>query len=183
MNEFSKEAVSAADESKLPALRNLLKERAPVRLAVLGDSISEGANSSGKLNIAPYQPIYFVALPPLRGKASASISTFRTIPWAAMASEWGASRAYAVGQSMPDLVILSFGANDGGTGTDNSVAPVPVATFESNIRAAMANVRKYNPACEFILVSSLMPNPQSGARSVFYKRKVRAFRLSLFLVP
>ena len=25
MNEFSKEAVSAADESKLPALRNLLK--------------------------------------------------------------------------------------------------------------------------------------------------------------
>lgn len=163
MNEFSKEAVSAADESKLPALRNLLKERAPVRLAVLGDSISEGANSSGKLNIAPYQPIYSSLFRRYVEKTFSVDIDFQNYSMGGMASEWGASRAYAVGQSMPDLVILSFGANDGGTGTDNSVAPVPVATFESNIRAAMANVRKYNPACEFILVSSLMPNPQSGA--------------------
>ena len=45
----------------------------------------------------------------------------------------------------------------------NSVTPVSVNAFMQNIRDAIYNVRKYNPNCEFILVSSMMMNPAGGA--------------------
>lgn len=78
-------------------------------------------------------------------------------------SEWGAVRADEVGKFMPDIALLSFGTNDGGTGTDNGIKPVSVDNFLENILAAIAKIRKYNPSREFIFVSSLMPNPVSGA--------------------
>ena len=34
------------------------------------------------------------------------------------------------------------------------------------MQAAMDNVRKYNPNCEFILVSSLVPNPKGAAYGI-----------------
>ena len=161
--DFSREAVSSADADKLPRLRAALQEGETLRMAVLGDSISEGANSSGKLNMAPWQPTYSSLFRQYLEKRFGTDVLFENFSLGGMASAWGAQRAYAVGQFMPDVVILSFGANDGGKGQNNSVTPVSVEEFTKNICEAMENVRKYNPNCEFILVSSLMPNPQCGA--------------------
>lgn len=160
---FRADAVSVANPEKLPGLRRKLDSDEPLRLAVLGDSISEGANSSGKFGISPYQPTYASLFRQYLEKTFDRDVDFKNFSMGGMTSAWGASRAFAVGQYNPDVVILSFGANDGGTGTDNSVTPVSVNAFMQNIRDAIYNVRKYNPNCEFILVSSMMMNPAGGA--------------------
>lgn len=61
-----------------------------MRLAVLGDSISEGANSSGKLNIAPYQPIYSSLFRRYVEKTFSVDIDFQNYSMGGMASEWGA---------------------------------------------------------------------------------------------
>ncbi len=152
-----------ANENKLPALRQSLAEKKTIRLAVLGDSISEGANSSGKLNIAPYQPAYSSLFRQYIEKTFGVDVEYRNYSLGGMASEWAINRAYGVGQFMPDLVIISFGTNDGGVGQDNSASPVSVETFVNNIKNAIANIRKFNPNCEFIYVSPLVPNPLGAA--------------------
>ena len=163
ISQVDSSAVSQADETKLPALRSMLAQKKTIRMAVLGDSISEGANSSGKLGISPYQPIYPALFRQYLESEYATDIVFENFSMGGMQSAWGAQRAYAVGQFVPDIVILSFGANDGGCGTDNNVVPVSVEEYMRNMTAAMDAIRRYNPRCEFIVVSSLMPNPAGGA--------------------
>lgn len=165
-SDFSADAVSKADESKLLALRKKLAEKSQIRMAVLGDSISEGANSSGFMNIPPYQATYSVLFREYLEKKFGADIEFQNFSVGGMTSAWGVTRSQEVGRFMPDVVILSFGANDGGTGQDNGIKPVSVADFTNNIRTAMENIRKYNPVCEFILVSSLKPNPLSAAYGI-----------------
>ena len=163
ISQVDSSAVSQADETKLPKLRSMLEQKNKIRMAVLGDSISEGANSSGKLGISPYQPIYPALFRQYLESVHGTDIIFENFSMGGMQSAWGAQRAYAVGQFIPDIVILSFGANDGGCGTDNNVVPVSVEEYMRNMAAAMDAVRRYNPSCEFIIVSSLMPNPAGGA--------------------
>lgn len=51
----------------------------------------------------------------------------------------------------PDLVILAFGMNDS--------AGRPAASYKDNVAGVIAAVREKVPACEFILVASMLGNP------------------------
>ena len=53
-----KAEVPAFDATQLPKCAALLTERQPLIIVTLGDSISGGANASGMLDAAPYQPAY-----------------------------------------------------------------------------------------------------------------------------
>ena len=46
------------DAAALPRLLRLFRARAPISIAVAGDSISEGYNASGFLAVPPFQPAY-----------------------------------------------------------------------------------------------------------------------------
>ncbi|MBQ9481194.1 MAG: SGNH/GDSL hydrolase family protein [Clostridia bacterium] len=157
---------ATAEKDKLPALRAKLERGETVRLAVLGDSISQGANSSEMHGVEPFQPTYSVLFRQYIENTFGVDVTFENFSLGGQTSEWGVNRAYAAGQFMPDVVILSFGANDGCLGKDNSATPVSVAQFASNMLSAMENVKKYNPNCEFIVVSSLMPNKNGAAYGI-----------------
>ncbi|MDD3766414.1 MAG: GDSL-type esterase/lipase family protein, partial [Eubacteriales bacterium] len=70
---------------------------------------------------------------------------------------WGVENAQTlVAQKNPDLVIISFGMNDGA----KAVAP---QTYIDNLQSIMDTVRSSNPDVEFILVSSSLPNPESAS--------------------
>jgi lysophospholipase L1-like esterase len=74
--------------NQLPNTLKILREKKPLTIGLLGDSISTGCNASGWANAAPYQPAYQDLL---------------------------AMNLEAIGkvvEAKPDLVILAFGMND-----------------------------------------------------------------------
>ena len=139
----------------LPKTISKLKKKEDIQIVLYGDSISTGANSSGNEKSAPYAEGWFDMM---TGKLKQVYGTdkihFDNKAVGGTVSNWGVSNAGEVADLKPDLVILGFGMNDG---TFN-VAP---AVFEANLKSMMSSIRKTNPDCEFILISTMLPNPEA----------------------
>lgn len=70
-----------------------------------------------------------------------------------MDSKWGLDNVQEnINKHNPNLVVLGFGMNDGTQG-------VKPEQFQSNIEKTIQAVRAKHPNCEFILVSTTLPNP------------------------
>jgi hypothetical protein len=144
--------VPAGAAGKLPRTRQLLQSGEPIKIALLGDSISVGASASGRGNRPPYVPGYGELF--IRGlrQVYQSPITFVNPSKGGGTTSWALEVAPAVLiPEKPDLCILAFGMNDG--------RATPVETYINNIKQIMTMVRATNPQTEFILVASMMPNP------------------------
>lgn len=131
----------------LPATLQKLRDKKTLRIAVTGDSISAGANATGK-KIAPHQPPYPVLLAAgLRDVYGANVELTNTAVGGAMANGAKIDQVIA---AKPDLVIIAFGMND--VATKNSAA------YAKHIRKIISDVRAAQPEAEFILVASSVAN-------------------------
>jgi len=121
----------------------------PLKVALLGDSISAGASASK--DRPPHVPGWGeLAMDGLRDKYHSPI-TFVNPSLGGMVSAWGRKVApFFVAPEKPDLCIIAFGMNDGGG--------VPVDQYLANTKAIIESVRQENPETEFILVASWPPN-------------------------
>ena len=138
--------------AKLPNTMRMLKEERKLKLVLYGDSISAGANASGRGGVAPAIPIWGqMVADTLRDSYNADI-TFLNPSVGGKRSDWGVQNVTElVSGKMPDLVIIAFGMNDG---TSN----VPPSEFKTNIKSIIDDVRSENPNTEFLLVSTILPN-------------------------
>ena len=135
---------------QLPRTLKKLKEKQPITLAMIGDSISTGCNASGWAKTAPFQPAWqdlFVMN--LEATYGAKI-TLKNFAVGGTGSEWGLASIGKVIEAQPDLVILAFGMNDS--------AGVPTAKYQANIKGMIDAVRKARPEAEFILVATMLGN-------------------------
>ena len=144
--------VPAGGAGRLKRTRQLLTEGKPVKIALFGDSISTGASASGRGGRPPYVPGWGeLLMRGLRG-TSKSLITFVNPSKGGGSAAWGLKVApSSLAPEKPDLCILGFGMNDG--------RATPVAAYIENLRQIMSLVRAENPETEFILVASMMPNP------------------------
>jgi lysophospholipase L1-like esterase len=146
-------------ESRLRDSIRKLKEGRPLQLVLYGDSIAEGYNASGFASrehpVEPYMPSWGeLVAETLRWKYGAPVQ-FLNHALSGQDTEWGVNHVRRlVSEKRPDLVILAFGMNDG-------TKRLPPGAFQANIRAMMEDVREINPRVEFILVSPMLPNPES----------------------
>jgi lysophospholipase L1-like esterase len=137
---------------QLRRTRQLLQNGEPIKIALFGDSISVGASASGRGNRPPYVPGWGELM--IRGlrQTYQSPITFVNPSKGGGRASWGLGLApSALVPEKPDLCILGFGMNDG--------TATPVETYIDQIQQIMAMVRAGNPNTEFILVASMMPNP------------------------
>jgi len=136
----------------LPNAMEKLRKKEPLKLVVFGDSISHGACASAKFHKWPYQlPYAGLVVEALKTEYGGPVEMVN-LSLDGSKSEWGAAHAGDVAAEHPDLVIVGFGMNDG-----NGVSS---AQYGANIRSIMEQVRKTNPAAEFILVAPMLPNPE-----------------------
>lgn len=146
-------------ENRLRESIRKLKEGRPLHLILYGDSIAEGYNASGFASgqhpVEPYMPSWGeLVAETLKRKYGAPVK-FRNHALSGQDTFWGVNHVRRlVSEWRPDLVILAFGMNDG----TKRLSP---AAFQANIRAMMEDVRGMNPQAEFILVSPMLPNPES----------------------
>jgi acyl-CoA thioesterase-1 len=128
-----------------------LAEKKPLTVALLGDSISTGCNASGWAKAPPFQPPWQELLVRQLEASTGSKVELKNHAVGGTGSAWGLKTIAKVVESAPDLVILAFGMNDsGGLAAD---------AYRANLQGMMEAVRKAHPAAEFILVATMLANP------------------------
>ncbi|MEI7502782.1 MAG: SGNH/GDSL hydrolase family protein [Paludibacter sp.] len=142
--------------SNLPLTLQKLNSDAPLKIVFIGNSITEGFNSSGFVGAAPYMPRYSdLVINKLKSTYSSTI-TAKNVAVRGKDALWGLNNvATLVTPENPDLTVISFGMNDGTAGVLPSV-------FKTRIQGIMDAVKALNPNAEFILVSPTVANPESN---------------------
>lgn len=145
-------------ESANPLLPNTfdrLATGAPLKIVLLGDSISEGYNASGFVGAAPHQPAYGeLVVAGLRRSGTSEIG-FKNLAKAGMETVWGIGQMDAVLAEKPDLLILAFGMND-----SNSKSP---EEYRANTEKMIQSLKESNPESEVILVATMIGNQDWNA--------------------
>lgn len=149
----------AAD--KLACTIAALRGEKPLTIVLYGDSIANGAETSGFWKVPPFMPSWgeLVRLT-LRKHYGGEIKYFN-MSQGGKTSEWGFEEAEArVAAKDPDLVIIAFGMGDG-----HVTKKTPNETYKANIQGIIDTVRKRKPDCEFIVVGTMLANPESPSFS------------------
>ena len=139
----------------LPHSTELLKKKQSIHILLNGDSISAGANASGRSKAEPNLPDWGTLISEKLKRHYYAEVKFTNTAVGGKNSKWGRENVdELVLQHNPDLVIIAFGMNDG-TGKMSPQA------FKSNISEMIRQTREKNQKAEFILVSTMLPNPES----------------------
>lgn len=140
----------------LPKTTAKLQAGQQIKMFVVGDSISQGYNSSKWINAPPFQPPYeeLVAggLETMAHVPRNVVGSYRNYAISGWIASQGLAQANAlqIGADQPDLVLIAFGAND-------VVSQTP-AQYQTAIQGIINSIRSQSPNTEFILVSSMIAN-------------------------
>lgn len=148
-------SVPPARGQQLPLTVGKLKNSQPLTIVYYGDSITAGCNSSAVINAQPYAARWTdLVTQKLRILYPEASITAWNEAVGGTDSAWGAQHASTVASRNPDLVVIAFGMND-------ATQQARTAAYAESIRQIMDTVRAANPACEFILVSSMRSNAEA----------------------
>ena len=142
-----------APAGQLDRLRARLAAREPVKLVVLGDSISTGLNASITGGVAPHQPAYPELVAQGLEKRFGSKMEMKNLSVIGMGANWGLKQVAAVTAEAPDLLICAFGMND-------ASARIAPDQFADTLRQLVAQLHAARPECDAILVSPMCANPE-----------------------
>lgn len=139
----------------LPRSRGLLAQHKPLTIGFLGDSICTGCDASGSYgiqlppNLAPWPLLITQRLSELYDCPVVHCNH----AVGGTTSGWGAEKATELFRNdHVDLMVVAFGMNDGSGGT-------PVEYYKAHIQSIVEQTCRQNPDCEFVLVSTTLPNP------------------------
>ena len=135
---------------QLPHTIKKLSQEKALTIALLGDSISTGCNSSGWAKTAPFQPAYQDLFAKNLEAAYSAKVVLKNFSVGGTDTAWGLTMMGKVIDATPDLLILAFGMND--------CARRPAKEYQDNIRAMVDAVRKACPNSEVVLVASMVGN-------------------------
>jgi lysophospholipase L1-like esterase len=143
-------------DDAVPGTIQRLRAAEPVRVALTGDSISEGYNASGFIRVPPYQAAYGALVAAGLEQAYGSPIELHNFAVAGWTSNHGLADVERVASVNPQLVIVAYGMNDA-----SYAAPAELA---GNVRALIDQVRRTSSDAEFVIVSPMLPNPEADPR-------------------
>lgn len=147
--------MTATGREFLTGTRSKLGNHTPLRVIVLGDSISAGLNASGVVGAPPYHPSWAQQLVNQLEDAYGGTVALENPSVPGQTAAWGVQNVAAeVSSHAPDLVVVAFGMNDSAGG------PAGACAFETNIGNIVDSIHGATSA-EIILVASMLPNPKS----------------------
>jgi acyl-CoA thioesterase-1 len=154
-----------------------LRSRSPLHIVVLGMSISRGMDVSGYDQVPPYQPTYaqLFRYGLSRQFSDHSIQLDNAgLPGATV--DWGADYASVyVNPLHPDLLVIDFGMND--------FWRTEPQDFARSVEKIIREVRSENPACEFLLISNMLFDPDyiidSDPHKSWYRNNFKGYGLAM----
>ena len=144
---------AAAPAEQLSHVRARLAAKQPVKIVMLGDSISTGLNASLTGQAPPLQPGYPDLVAKALGERSGAAVTLKNLSVGGMDSRWGLGQMDAVLAETPDLFLCAFGMND----ASGHAAP---AAFAATIQQMLQRLHAARPECDAILLSPMTANAE-----------------------
>ena len=144
--------VPATDASGLARVMARLEARKPVKVVMLGDSISTGANASGVVGAPPGQMGYPDLVRDGLSERFGGSVTLTNLSVGGMNAPWGVGQMPAAIAEQPDLFLIAFGMNDASGRCSPSKYRKDIARMASVMRAA-------RPECDVICVATMTANP------------------------
>jgi acyl-CoA thioesterase I len=143
--------VPAADADGLALMLARLRAEEAVKVVVLGDSISTGANASGVVDAPPGQMGYpDLVAGGLRERYGAEV-TLANLSVGGMNAPWGVEQMAVAVAEQPDLFIIAFGMND----ASGRYSP---SKYRKDISRMAAVMRAACPDCDVIAVATMTAN-------------------------
>lgn len=137
----------------LNSLKAKIREGKEIKIILYGDSICNAANSSGEAGVPPFERAWYeIALERCCEAYGNPCMKIFNRSRSGYGTDWGAQAAEEKIEEA-DLLIVAFGMNDA---ADTNLS---ARNFEKNIRKILAS--RKNGDCDFILISSILPNPQN----------------------
>ena len=143
--------IDPAPAEHLGGFRAKLRANQPVKIVLLGDSISTGADASAISKVAPNQPGYPDLVAEGVKKRFGTEVTLVNLSKGGMDSKWGRGQVSAVIAEKPDLFLIAFGMNDASGGRK----PEEFAKITQEI---LQPVRAAHPECAVLLISPMTAN-------------------------
>lgn len=135
----------------LPRTLHKLQRKEPLKVVLLGDSISFGLNASKSSQVPPFMPAYGELAVRHLERVYGRPITFTNFSISGWSTYQGLANIEKIAGEKPDLMILAFGMND-------ASGRMPAAKFADNIRQLMDATKQQQPQAEFILVASMLGN-------------------------
>lgn len=135
---------------QLPRVSKLLKEGGTLRVTLIGDSISEGINSTKIMNCPPYAPTYIESFAKgLESKFNASVEINNSA-----VNGTGCQHAFVIEERWKtppcDLLVIAYGMND--------FARLSAQKYSEVIQEIMRRMHEVYPETEFLLITSMSGN-------------------------
>ena len=140
---------------KLYKFAEKLERGGEFNLVFFGDSITAGANASGRENTLPGTPLWaqMVAASFEKKYPKSKINYINTAV-GGKDTTWGLSELEErVNAYSPDLVILGFGMNDGSRNEE---------TFRDGAKALIDGILAKNPDCEIATIATMLPHKETA---------------------
>ena len=141
----------------LPITASKITSNGKFKILLFGDSISCGCNSTKLVNAEPFAETWFnMFFDTLRqNNPNLDLQTIN-ISVGGQTSAWGKDVVdEKVTDNNIDLCIIGFGMNDG----SGMLSP---ESYIGNIKYIMNSVKDKSPDCEFVLISTMLPNKEVG---------------------
>lgn len=141
-----------------------IENREKINIVLYGDGICCGFDRGSMYDLDPHQPIWpQVLIDGLRDSYDYDKDKdvkLTNVSESGMDSDWAYDNAEdRVFGLDPDLVILGFGINDRVEGTDYAKKTLKI----------IDKIRDRFPRCEFVLISTILPNPDIHTPTYFFE--------------
>jgi lysophospholipase L1-like esterase len=136
----------------LPKTMARLKARQPLRIAVSGDSISTGLDSSGKWNAFPHQPGYIDLIAAQLQVTYGSEIALDNRAVAGWSVDTGVNDVQKLLEKKPNLVIVAYGMNDVGRRDPK--------WFHERTKQIIDKIKAADPEIEIVLVAPMLGHRQ-----------------------
>ncbi len=159
----------AYGSSKLTSLLKAARKKKKLCITLLGDSISNAANSSGEGRFPPYAKAWYEeGCEGARAYYGDTEICFSNRSRSGCGTEWAITVAESIWEETEDdLFIVAFGMND-------ASASLPTKKYIENIRYLLE--KRKNKDGAFVLIASILPNPDSA---LYYGELRKEYQLAL----
>jgi lysophospholipase L1-like esterase len=137
---------------RLPGIARKLNATVPLKICIIGDSISAGCNASALAGVPPRMPAYPDLWADALRRHRAGEVILENFAVSGTGMKYGVSVVGAVMDEMPDLVVIAYGMNDVGFN--------PIEDYLSHATRILDVIKQRNPETEIILTASMLGNPE-----------------------
>ena len=135
----------------LPKTAAKLNSTVPLKLCIIGDSISAGCNASALSGVPPHLPPYPELWAEAIRRHRKGDVILENFALSGTGMKYGLEVVEAVMAEAPDLVVIAYGMNDVGFN--------PVDDYLCHAARIVKTIQKRNHETEIILVATMMGNP------------------------